>query len=81
MVGSYIQMHSKQRKLIIGVHIMERFTTETLAQRLGLKPHTLRAAYCRTGSYFGIKPTKFPNGRLLWPADSIERLMDGKAAA
>ena len=25
----------------------------------------------------GIKPIKLPNGRLLWPADSVERLTSG----
>jgi hypothetical protein len=50
-------------------------TTEALAARLGLKPQSLRAALCKRGSYFGIQPKKLPNGRLLWPADSVERLL------
>lgn len=49
-------------------------TTAALAQRLGLQSQTLRAAVCRHGSYFGITPKKLPNGRLLWPSDSFERL-------
>ncbi|VBY39231.1 Uncharacterised protein [Burkholderia pseudomallei] len=40
-------------------------TTNRLAQRLGLQPDTLRVALCRRGSYFGVKPTKLPNGRLV----------------
>jgi hypothetical protein len=56
-------------------------TTETLARRLGLLPQSLRAAICRNGSYYGIKPIKLPNGRLLWPADAFERLTSGKGAA
>ncbi|MDZ7809987.1 MAG: hypothetical protein U5L11_07250 [Arhodomonas sp.] len=37
------------------------------------------------GSYYGIRPGRLPNGRLLWPADTVERLLgeagdDGEAA-
>jgi hypothetical protein len=55
-------------------------TTEALAAGLGIKPQTLRAALCRDGHYYGIRPAKLPNGRLLWPADAIERLTAGTAA-
>jgi hypothetical protein len=34
---------------------------------------------CRRGSYYGIRPAKLPNGRLLWPGDAVERLL-GDAA-
>lgn len=56
-------------------------TTDSLASRLGIKPQSIHARYCRTGSYFGVKPLKLPNGRLLWPADAFERLTDVKRAA
>lgn len=59
---------------------MTHATTEALAAGLGIKPQTLRAALCRDGHYYGIKPAKLPNGRLLWPADAIERLTSGQAA-
>lgn len=49
-------------------------TTEALAVGLGIKAQSIRARVCRTGSYFGLRPTKLPNGRLLWPADAIQRL-------
>lgn len=49
-------------------------STEELAALLRLKPQSLRAALCRDGHYFGLRPRKLPNGRLLWPADAIERL-------
>lgn len=55
-------------------------STETLADRLALQPQTLRAAICRNGHYFGIRPAKLPNGRLLWPADAVERLTAGQFA-
>lgn len=58
---------------------MNGYTTETLAAATGHKPQTLRAAYCRNGHWCGIRPSKLPNGRLLWPADSIERLTAGQA--
>ena len=55
-------------------------TTEELARRLGLRPQTLRAALCRNGHYFGLRPVKLPNGRLLWPADAFDKLTSGEAA-
>lgn len=42
-------------------------TTEALAARFLVKPTSIRSAYCRNGHYYGLKPTKLPNGRLLWP--------------
>lgn len=49
-------------------------TTEALATELGLQPQTLRAALCRNGHYFGLRPVKLPNRRLMWPADAMQRL-------
>lgn len=49
-------------------------STEELARDLRLKPQSLRAALCRDGHYFGLRPRKLPNGRLLWPADALQRL-------
>lgn len=50
-------------------------TTDSLAARLGIKPQTLRAALCRNGHYFGLRPWKTPGRFLLWPADSISLLI------
>lgn len=47
-------------------------TTEALAERLGLKPQTLRAAVCRQGHYAGVTPSKGLNRFLYWPADAVE---------
>jgi hypothetical protein len=56
-------------------------TTEELAQQCGIKPQSVRVRLCRTGSYFGIKPLKLPNGRLMWPGDARERMLNlGEAA-
>lgn len=50
-------------------------TTPELAQAIGIRPDSLRVHLCRRGSYYGLRPTRLPNGRLLWPADSVERLL------
>ncbi|MEW9580602.1 DNA-binding protein [Paraburkholderia sp. DGU8] len=55
-------------------HTPVPLTTEALAGMLGLKVQTLRKRFCQTGSYFGLVPMKLPNGRLLWPADSLHQL-------
>lgn len=55
-------------------------TTDELAEQLRLRPQSLRAAICRKGDYFGIRPKKLPNGRLLWPADTLMQLMEGAAS-
>lgn len=49
-------------------------TTEQLATLLHLKPQSLRAALSREGHYFGLRPRKLPNGRLIWPDDALRRL-------
>lgn len=59
---------------------MTALTTEALADGLGIKPQTLRAAICRHSHYYGIRPAKLPNGRLIWPADAIARLTAGLTA-
>lgn len=59
---------------------MKFITTADLAQTLGLQPQTLRAAVCREGGYFGIKPNRLPNGRLLWPHNTLELLTSTTAA-
>ena len=51
-------------------------TTEA-ADRLRVRPQTLRRALCLNGHYLGLRPTKLPNGRLLWDASAIEALTEG----
>lgn len=55
-----------------------RLTTEALAAELQLKPQTLRAALCRNGHYYGIRPVKLPNRRLMWPAEAVAHLLSGE---
>lgn len=54
-------------------------TTEEAATLLGAAKQTPRASLCRHGHWLGMRPTKLPNGRLLWPAAEIERLLAGDA--
>jgi hypothetical protein len=53
-------------------------TTQEAARRLFVKPATLRFSLCTKGHYFGLRPRKLPSGRLLWPADQVDRLRSGE---
>lgn len=53
-------------------------TTEKVAEQFNCQPQTPRASYCRKGHWLGIVPVKLPNGRLGWPADDAERLLNGE---
>jgi hypothetical protein len=50
-------------------------STQDFARAIGLQPESIRVHLCRRGSYYGIRPGKLPNGRLLWPMDAVERLL------
>jgi hypothetical protein len=52
-----------------------RLTTRELANLAGVTPEGIRVQLCRAGTYFGLRPERLPNGRLIWPADSFERLL------
>lgn len=54
-------------------------TTEQLAEALSLQPQTLRKRYSQTGTYYGLRPCKLPNGKLRWASNSIELLTNGVA--
>lgn len=56
---------------------MTDLTTTQFARELGISPETLRQAHSKQGSYFGVVPSKQPNGRLLWPTAELERLKGG----
>ena len=58
----------------------QHLTTEELALGAKTKPSTIRTRLCKTGSYYGIKPIKLPSGRLLWPADAVQSLINGEEA-
>ncbi len=42
-------------------------TTSEFATLNGVKPNTVRQHLCTRGSYYGAKPQKRSNGRLVWP--------------
>lgn len=56
------------------------YSTEQAAAALHIKPQTLRAALCRDGQYFGVRPVKLPSRFLAWPAEAIDRLTAGEVA-
>lgn len=55
------------------------YTTNEAAAVTRHKPQTYRKLLCLNGHFHGIKPVKMPGGRLLWPADAIDRLVSGDA--
>jgi hypothetical protein len=54
------------------------YTTEEAANKVRNRPATWRRNLCINGHFMGIKPlAKLPNGRLLWPADQVDALLNG----
>lgn len=56
-------------------------STEQLAEKLCVKPNTIRTNLCLKGHVYGLKPTKLPNGRLLWSADAVHALLNSEVPA
>lgn len=52
-----------------------RLTTEEFAAQYFVEPQTVRKHHSAKGSYFGVRPLILPSGRLLWPDDSLEKLL------
>jgi hypothetical protein len=50
-------------------------TTAELAAEVSRVPASIRKRLSATGSYYGLVPAKLGSGRLLWPSDSVARLM------
>ena len=53
-------------------------TTVEMAECLRISPKTPIAALSRAGHYLGMVPCKLSNGRLLWDADKVSRLLKGE---
>lgn len=53
-----------------------RITTEDLARMVGVKGPSIRTALSLKGHYWGLKPIKAPNGRLLWNEEDVEALLN-----
>ena len=69
-MNTQLQVITRPRKL----------DTAEAADRLRIRPQTLRRALCLQGHYFGMRPVKLPNGRLLWDAADLDRLTAGEVA-
>jgi hypothetical protein len=67
--------------LEIKMNIEYTLTTEQVAEIARVKPRTIMLAYWRKGHYYGLSPRKLPNGRLLWPSDARERLLNYEPSA
>lgn len=52
-------------------------TTETFAEKLSLNPQSIRKRYSQTGAYYGVRPIKMRNGRLLWSESAVKNLIRG----
>lgn len=57
-----------------------KYNSTRTASVLGIKPPSLSAALYRNGHYCGLRPSRLPNGRLLWPADEVDALAAGERA-
>ena len=55
----------------------EKLSTEELAAKFRVAIQTPRASLCRKGHYLGLRPVKLPNGKLLWDASEVARLLNG----
>ena len=60
--------------------ILRTYSTDEAAAVLKVKPQTLRAAVCRDGAYFGVRPQKAHNRFLVWDAAAIDALLNGEVA-
>jgi hypothetical protein len=57
-----------------------KLDTLEAAERLRIKPQTIRRGLCINGHYLGLRPIRLPNGRLLWDASAIDALLNGEVA-
>ena len=73
--------NTPMRAQIAGRLAARTLSTEQAAAALHIRPQTLRAALCRDGHYFGVRPIKLRNRFLAWKAEDIERLLNGEEAA
>ena len=60
--------------------ILRNYSTVEAAAVLKVRPQTLRAALCRDGHYYGLRPVKCRNRFLLWDAAAVEALAAGGVA-
>ena len=62
--------------------MLNRLSTEQLADLFKVKTTSIRVRLCREGSYYGLRPLKLPNGKLSWPPlEDVESAIRGREAA
>ena len=72
-----MQLHTAPTTRTDYASILRNYSTDEAASLLKIRPQTLRAALCRDGHYFGVRPIKSPNRMRGWPAEAIPRLRTG----
>lgn len=55
----------------------DHISTEELAAILAIEPQSILKGHSKDGSYLGIRPTKLPNRRLMWPVAGVKKLLSG----
>lgn len=60
--------------------VLRTYSTDEAAAVLKVRPQTLRAAVCRDGAYFGVRPQKARNRFLVRDASAIDALLNGEVA-
>jgi hypothetical protein len=56
---------------------MKPITTREFAKAVGVQAPSIHRALCMAGHYMGVKPVKLPNGRLIWPGERVDALVNG----
>jgi hypothetical protein len=77
-LGSPEGHHPLQETETVALGIPKKLTTVEMAACLRISPNTPIAALSRAGHYLGMRPCKLGNGRLLWDADEVSRLLNGE---
>lgn len=54
----------------------EYLSTAEFAAVLAVEAQSVRKRYSETGSYHGVRPTKLPSRRVLWPVEALKRLLN-----
>lgn len=56
------------------------YNTREVAELFCVQPSSIREymSHQGNGTYGGIKPVRAPNGRLLWPIETVEEALRGK---
>ncbi|MCV2370017.1 DNA-binding protein [Roseateles oligotrophus] len=53
-------------------------STDEFAAQHRVLAQSIRKQLWANGSYFGIVPLRLPNRKLLWPKDSVEKLLEAQ---